>query len=193
MDKQTALSNFFELTLKSLLSGEKVLVVALDKLANKAYSRELKEALREHQKETVNQVKRLEKIFTMLELPAESNRVLEAEGLLEKGKEVIKSVVNLSFTKGNTMIEGLVNQTVETLDHLHNKDIIDYVIVSSAELIEQAELIAYRTALNMAEIFEYREVEKLLKETLAEEKHAYSNMHKLLKNESEALVSIAKA
>lgn len=193
MDKQTALSNFFELTLKSLLSGEKVLVVALDKLANKAYSRELKEALREHQKETVNQVKRLEKIFTMLELPAESNRVLEAEGLLEKGKEVIKSVVNLSFTKGNTMIEGLVNQTVETLDHLHNKDIIDYVIVSSAELIEQAELIAYRTALNMAEIFEYREVEKLLKETLAEEKHAYSTMHKLLKNESEALVIIAKA
>jgi ferritin-like metal-binding protein YciE len=185
MNKQEALKNFFEITLRGLLSGEKMLVEALDKLAEKASSDELKRALRQHQKETVKQVERLEGIFNYLDIEKTKNRVEEAEGVINKGKEALKSLANFSFKKGEGIIERLINQGDEVLEHFGKTEILNYAIASGNQLIEQAEILGYITAINMAEALGCEKVIEPLKRSLKEEKDAFAIMNEIAKKESE--------
>lgn len=188
MTIQESLHSFFIICLRNLLNGEKVLKDELTKLAKKASSDDLQSALLHHQKETVEQEKRLLKILNTLENEqAAQDSSTEAGKILIKGKETLKHIGALVFKKENATIETLVEHTKSILNHFTKTDIIDYVIASMCQLIEQVEIVEYKTTLTIAELFEFKQAIPLLKHTLKEEESAFNQLTKIAQKETAAL------
>ena len=75
--------------LRDLYSAENQLVKALPKLAKAAEDDELEQAFSEHLEETTGQVKRLNKVFSLLEQKPTGKHCDGMEGLIEEGKEAM--------------------------------------------------------------------------------------------------------
>ena len=140
------LDELLEDQLKDLYSAESQLLKALPKLAKKASSQTLKDAMQEHLEETQGQVERLDKIGKILEIKLTGKKCKAMEGLIEEGKEVLEE-------KGQSPV-------------------IDAALIGAAQRVEHYEMAAYGTAKAMAEHLGHDKVAKLLDETLAEESAA---------------------
>lgn len=75
--------------LKDLYSAEQQITKALPKVIRAAESAELKDALRHHFDETLEQVRRLEQIFDRLGTSGKGEKCHGMEGVLEEGAEMI--------------------------------------------------------------------------------------------------------
>lgn len=140
------LEDLFLHELKDVLHAEKQIVKALPKLAKAASSELLKAAFEQHLEETKSQITRLEEIFQQIEKPARAKRCVGMEGLLEEGSELI------------------AEEPAEA--------VLDAGLIASAQKVEHYEICAYGTLVTYAEQLGMKKAAKLLKETLAEEKHA---------------------
>ncbi len=136
---------FFE-TLKDLYYVEKKLVKTLPKMAEKASSGELKQAIEDHLAETRTHVQRLEQVFELLDKRAEA-KTCEA-------------------------LEGLIREADETTGEIEDQQTLDAAIISSAQTVEHYEIARYGTLACWAAEIGNTEIAELLEQTLEEEKAA---------------------
>src|SRR5690606_34073074 len=80
----------FMSSLQDLYDAEKQILEALPKMAKQASSRELRQALERHQRETEGQIERLEDIFEMMDQRAKGKSCEAIEGLIEEGEEMME-------------------------------------------------------------------------------------------------------
>ena len=140
------LNDLFVETLKDLYYVEKKLMKTLPKLAEKATSPELKQAMEEHLEETETHVQRLEQIFELLDQRA-SAKTCEA-------------------------LEGLIREADEVTGEIDDEQTMDAALISSAQTVEHYEIARYGTLACWAAEIGNTEVAELLEQTLEEEKAA---------------------
>jgi ferritin-like metal-binding protein YciE len=139
--------SFEELFIKELsdiYSAEVQLTRALPKLAKAASDDELKQAFKDHARETEGQVQRIEKI-------------VKAEGL------------KLKRVKCAAM-EGLIEESQEAMDEIEEGPLLDVSLIMGAQKVEHYEIAAYGSLVELAKLLEYDKAVKLLSDTLDEEK-----------------------
>ena len=132
--------------LKDIYSAEKQLLKALPRLAKKATNPQLKRAIEQHQKETEEQVHRVEQAFQAMDRPARSATCEAMAGLVEEGEEVLKRDAE--------------------------PDVLDAMIIAAAQKIEHYEIASYGTVCTWADMLGLTNVSAPLKQTLSEEKQA---------------------
>ncbi len=144
MDKMESLEHLLIHELKDVYNAEKQLVKTLPKVAKKAGSPELKQAIEEHLEQTEEHVSRLEQVFEMLGESAKSVKCKGMEGILDEGAEVLKM-------KGTP-------------------DTLDAAIIMAAQKVEHYEIAAYGSMATWADMMGRKDIKRLLGETLEEEK-----------------------
>src|SRR5205823_10164169 len=144
--KLPTLDKLFEDQLKDIYSAESLIIKALPKMAKRASSGELKEALTSHLQETKQQVERL-------------NRIAEGLGRKLTGKKC-------------KAMERLIQEGAEVLEADGPDPVIDAAIIAAAQRVEHYEISAYGTARALAEQLGHEEIAELLQETLDEESAA---------------------
>jgi ferritin-like metal-binding protein YciE len=142
--------------LKDLYSAENQITKALPKLAKASTSEDLRAAFESHLGETEEQIKRLEEIFTMLDVSPKGKTCVAMKGLLEEGSEVLEDTQ-----------EGAVR---------------DAAMISAAQRVEHYEMAGYGSVRTYAELLGQDEIVALLSETLEEEKSADSKLTEISKS-----------
>ncbi|SRR5581483_7101855 len=140
--------------LRDLLSAELQIVQALPKMIEAAENKELKKAFSSHLGETKKQVRRLEKIFKLMNIAKKSKFCKAARGLIQECKEVLG-------------------------DHRKKSALRDAALIAKAQRIEHYEISAYGTAHAFAKELKLYEVASLLQETLEEESGADSKLSRI--------------
>ena len=130
--------------LKDLYSAEKQILQALPKMAKAATSPELKKAFQTHERQTQEQIKRIEQIFDGgLEGSPAGKKCKGMEGLLEEGKEVME----------------------EDMPDM----VRDAALIGAAQRVEHYEMAAYGTVRELAKRLGLNDAARLLQTTLDEE------------------------
>jgi ferritin-like metal-binding protein YciE len=132
--------------LKDLYSAESQLVKALPKMAKRASSTALKNAIENHLHETEGHVQRLQQIGEILDRKLTGQKCAAMRGLVDEGGEMLKA-------------DG-------------DDSIIDAGIVAAAQRVEHYEIAAYGSARKLGELLGHQQVVELLQQTLDEEKAA---------------------
>lgn len=143
MEKMDSMEALLLHELKDVYSAEKQVLKALPKVAKKASSPQLQAAIEKHLGETEGQIKRLEKIFELLEETPKATKCKGMAGILEEGEETMEQ-------KG----------TPETLD---------VAIIMSAQKVEHYEITTYGSLATFADLVGRPDIKALLVETLKEE------------------------
>jgi ferritin-like metal-binding protein YciE len=143
MKGKKTFEDLFHDELRDILDGERQITKALPKMIKAASNPELKEILEKHLSETEGQIDRLEKIFSICEIPLRAKKCEAIQGLLEEG-ETLLSECEPSAT-------------------------CDAGIIASAQKVEHYEIATYGTLRTFAEVLDFDESAKLLQETLDEE------------------------
>ena len=144
--KLPTIAKLLEDQLKDLHSAETQLVKALPKMAKKASSAALKDAITSHLDETKQQVERLDTIGEKLGIKLTGKKCKAMVGLIEEGAEVLEA-------------EG-------------PEPVIDAAIIAAAQRVEHYEISAYGTARALAEQLQDSDTASILQETLDEESAA---------------------
>ena len=139
-----SLEALFEDTLRDMYYAEKKLTRILPKMAKKATSEELAEALTSHAQETEGQVERLQQVFEILGNKPQGKTCPGINGILEEGAEILGE-----FKKAPALDAGLV---------------------AAAPAVEHYEISRYGTLRTWAEELGLDDAVSLLEETLEEEK-----------------------
>jgi ferritin-like metal-binding protein YciE len=165
----SSLSDVLADQLKDLYSAESQLVKALPKIASRASSPALKQAIKRHLEETRGHVERLEEAGELLDCKLTGKKCGGMEGLLGEGEEALAA-------KGAGSL-------------------IDAAIVAAAQRVEHYEIAAYGAARTIAQVLGSRAVAKLLQQTLEEEKAANKKLTEIVENDvyPEALQVNAKS
>lgn len=132
--------------LKDIYYAENQIVKSLPKLVKKATNRDLTTGLKDHLKETKNQITRL-------------NQVFEKMGQKPQGVQC-------------PAIDGLIKEADEIAGEVADTDVLDAAIVGSAQTVEHYEIARYGTLIAWAESLGRDDVIRLLTTNLNEEKAA---------------------
>lgn len=147
------LEDAFVQELRDLLHAEKQITKALPRMAKKAESAQLRKAFEEHQKQTEEQVQRLEQVFELLDLAPRAKKCEAMEGLLSEGKEIMSEA---------------------------EAEVMDAALIASAQKVEHYEIASYGTVCTWAEQLGCeRKILDLLKRSLAEEKETDEKLTRL--------------
>lgn len=139
--------------MKDLLSAEKQFRDALPKLAEAASDRDLARAFEDHREETVRQITRLEKGFTLLDRAPRSKKCEGASGITKEGDAVIEE-------DGEPAAK-------------------DVMLAAAGRKTEHYEIASYQAAIAWARMLGQDDLVRLLEETLREEKAADSKLEEL--------------
>ena len=151
--QEKQLDELFHETLKDIYFAEKKLLTALPKMAKAAHSKELQAAFKKHTKETAGQVKRLEKVFKMIDAAPRGKTCEAINGLVDEGKEIMTD-----FKKSPAHDAGLL---------------------AAAQAVEHYEISRYGTLSAWASKLGLLDAAALLDETLQEEKNTDAALSKL--------------
>ena len=132
--------------LKDLYNAEKQLTKAVPKMAKNATSRQLRDALTSHLRETQNQVRRLEQAMRLLEEKPAGKLCDGMQGIIKEGNKMIEEVAD--------------------------GPVLDACIIAGAQRAEHYEIGAYGTCIAWAKAMGHAQVVRLLTQTLNEEKAA---------------------
>lgn len=143
MAEKTLQDAFYE-TLKDVYYAEKQSVRALKKSAKAAEFAELKEAFNHHAEESATQVERLVQVFEAISKPARA-KTCEA-------------------------MQGLTSEMEEDLEDFGQTQAADDVLIGCAQAMEHYEIARYGLLRTWAEKLGLQNAEKLLAQTLEEEK-----------------------
>ena len=138
-----SLNDLFVETLKDLYYVEKKLVKTLPKMAAKASSEELKDAIESHLAETQTHVQRLEQVFELIGKTPRGKTCDAILGIIEEGKEIMEEY------KGT--------------------EALDAGLISAAQAVEHYEIARYGTLKAWAQQLGLKDAVKLLDQTLQEE------------------------
>ncbi|MCO6045016.1 ferritin-like domain-containing protein [Aeoliella sp. ICT_H6.2] len=144
--KFDTLNDLFVDQVKDLYDAEQRLTKAIPHMVEAAQSPELKSAFEHHLKETEGQVKRLEKVFELIDTKPDRETCDAMKGLLSEGDEV--------------------------LDSDGDPSVIDAALIAAAQRVEHYEMAGYGTARTLARQLGLEQVAELLQQTLNEESAA---------------------
>lgn len=152
--KTQTLNQLFVDELEDMYNSENQIVESLPKMIKAASYEDLKKALSKHLKETQNQVVRLEKIFSLLDLPAKENPCEAMEGILKEANELVEGKSKTATT--------------------------DAAIICAAQKVEHYEIASYGTLRSFAKYLDLDdEIIDLIQETLDEEGEADKALTKI--------------
>jgi ferritin-like metal-binding protein YciE len=154
--KLNSFEDLFYCLLCDIYEVENQLVKDIPILSKRAHSKELKETLQAHLSETKEQVKRLDKIFKIINKQP-------------KRMEWASDVKNLFADAQAFLIEN------------ESSMLLDAAIIAIAQRIEHFEIATYGTLREFANVLDYDEVDSILKDTIKEEGHADKLLTKLAK------------
>jgi len=140
--------------LMELYSAEQQIAKALPKMVKVTHNTELRAAFELHSKQTAGHVKRLNKIFTLLNKNAET---ADCEPITE----MVKQADSLA---GNRQSDPAI---------------VDAALISAAQKVEHYEIALYGTARSHAQLLGYRKIGDILTETLREEEETDALLTKL--------------
>jgi len=147
--KENQLEKFFLDQLKDIYYAEQQLVKALNEMKSQCTTEELEDAFEDHQKVTERQVKRLEKVFQLLEEKPEGKKCEAMDGLIKEGKTIISETKQGSMTR-------------------------DAALIIAAQKIEHYEIATYGGLVALALTLGKRRAAGLLDKTLQEEEETDS-------------------
>jgi len=153
MEKLDSLQSLLLHEVKDLYHAEKQLVKALPKVAEKASSPQLKNAVEEHLQQTEGHVNRLEEIFRMLGEPAKGTKC-----------------------KG---MAGILSEAEDTMDYKATPETLDAAIIMSAQKVEHYEIAGYGSAATWAGLLGRNDIKNLLGQTLQEEEQTDKKLTEL--------------
>lgn len=143
--EEGALMELFTNSLKDINWAEKQLVKALKKMSKAATSEELAQAFEEHMAQTEGHVERLVQVFEALGKKPTSKKCDAMEGLIAEAEE-------------------LIEETEE------GTEVRDAALIAAAQKVEHYEIATYGTLRTLAGNLGLTKVQKLLQQTLDEEK-----------------------
>lgn len=129
--------------LKDLWSAEKQILQALPKMIKAAGAKPLKQGFRDHERQTKEHVRRLERILKSLDASPRGKKCVGMEGLLKEGSELIKEKPEA--------------------------DVLDAGLISAAQHVEHYEMAGYGTVRTWAKLLGHSDHAQLLQQTLNEE------------------------
>jgi ferritin-like metal-binding protein YciE len=129
--------------LRDLYSAENQILKALPKMHAAAGHAELKAAFRQHQAETEEQVRRLERIFERL---GEKPGGVTCEGM-----------------------KGLLKEGEKTMKEKADSDVLDAALIADAQRVEHYEIAGYGCVRTYARMLGFQQDVELLQRTLDEE------------------------
>jgi ferritin-like metal-binding protein YciE len=147
------MEDLFLHTLQDVYYAENQIVKSLPTMIDKATNRELASGLRNHLRETENQVSRLDEVFQEL-------------GQEPRGTDC-------------PAMDGLIKEADEVAGEVEDKQVLDAAIIGSAQAIEHYEISRYGTLIAWAEELGHDDVVRLLNATLKEEKAADKKLNTL--------------
>jgi ferritin-like metal-binding protein YciE len=147
------LDDLFHDTLKDIYFAEKKILIALPKMAKAAHSQDLRAAFEKHHSETQGQVKRLERVFDMIDKKPQGKTCDAIIGLVEEGQEVMKEY------KGSPAL--------------------DAGLLAGAQAVEHYEISRYGTLKTWANELGLGDAVGLLDATLQEEKKTDAALTKI--------------
>jgi len=156
MASQKTVKDLLEDEVKDLYSAEKQLTKAIPKMAKGSNDPTLKQAFKDHLKETEGQVTRLEEVAKLLEMKPTGKKCVGMEGCIQEGAEALEE-------------EG-------------NETILDLGIIGAGSRVEHYEMAGYMTAIALAQRLKATEVVSLLGQSLAEEEGAEQKLRKIAAN-----------
>ncbi|HEY8936585.1 MAG TPA: ferritin-like domain-containing protein [Cyclobacteriaceae bacterium] len=142
---KTDLLEFFTAETKDIYWAENYLIKTLPKMQEAATSQELKDAFAAHLEQTKNHVKRLEKVFDLLEKDAKAKKCDAMEGIVDEGEEIIEET-----DEGTTAR--------------------DVGLIMAAQKVEHYEIATYGGLIQIARTLAREDIAEILDETLREEK-----------------------
>lgn len=141
------LQQFFVGQLQDIYRAEQKLANVLPKMEEAASSDELKQAFSSHLQETKNHLSRLEKVFRLIDTPAEGRKYSAIAGIADEGQAVIDE------TEANTTAR-------------------DIGLIFASQKAEHYEIATYGGLVQLARTLGYTDAAELLSITLAEEQKA---------------------
>lgn len=133
-----------EHTIQDLYSAEQQALEAMPQLMQQVQNEQLRQAFQVHQRETEQQVQRLEQIAQQLGIDPEGETCMAMQGLVEEAQDL--------------------------LSQLEPGDLADAAIIGAAQKMEHYEIASYGTARTLAQQAGQSQVADLLEQTLNEEK-----------------------
>ena len=149
--------------LRDLYDAENRLVDSLPKMEEAASDRQLKDAFRDHLKETKNHVSRLEAAFKELGEESKRESCEAMKGLVKEAEQMVEA-------KGDPAVK-------------------DAALIAAAQRVEHYEMAGYGAARSIADELGHHKVAQLLQETLSEE----GNADKTLTKVSESWINVQAA
>lgn len=155
-DAAKSLDDLFEDCLKDALWAENAMKGALPLMIKNTTSKELKNALEEHLKETKNQIKVIKEVFKSIGVKAEEEKCDAMQGLLDEG--------------------------VGILEGTEPGHVRDAGIIAACRKVEHYEIASYETMSIYAQLLGNKEAKQLILEVLKQEKDADKLLNKLAKS-----------
>lgn len=149
------LDDLFHDTLKDIYFAEKKIVTTLPKMAKAAQHPELKAAFEKHKSETEEQIRRLEKVFALIDKKPQGKTCAAIMGITEEGAEIMKEY------KGSPAL--------------------DAGLLAAAQAVEHYEISRYGTMCTWAAEMGMSEAKNLLGQTLGEEEATDKALTKIAK------------
>lgn len=154
MKQNQDLFQLFVEELKDILSCEHQIIQSLPNFIHLASSKDLKEALASHLRETEQQAHRLQKIFSLLNIPTKEKMCEGMRGILSEGSRIVKDQA-----KG---------------------PILDATIISASQKVEHYEIASYTGLRSFATHLNLdKKIIELLQENLHEESAADKKLTKI--------------
>ena len=154
--KLNTLRDLYVEQLRDLYDAEKQLTKALPKMAKASTSPKLKEAFETHLRETEGHVKRLEQVFTALDMAPRGKKCKAMQGLIEEGSEMMEENAE--------------------------PEVMDAGLIAAAQRVEHYEMAGYGTVRTYAQTLGEKHAVTLLQQTLDEEKHADELLTQIAEN-----------
>ena len=142
--KENLLEKFFMDQLKDIYYAEQQLLKALNDMRSASTTEELEDAFEEHHKQTERQVKRLDKVFQLMDQKPEGKKCEAMDGLIKETKTIINE------TKEGTMTR-------------------DAALIIAAQKVEHYEIASYGGLVALALTLGKHRVANLLDKTLQDE------------------------
>ncbi len=139
--------------LQDIYHAEKQLVKALPKMAKKAKSDQLRQAVEHHLEQTKGHVQRLEQVFEKLDAKPRAKRCEAMEGLIAEAEELMGEIAT--------------------------PEVLDAAMIGAAQKVEHYEIASYGTLSTLAQELGHTEAARLLEQTLNEEKAADQKLNQI--------------
>jgi ferritin-like metal-binding protein YciE len=135
--------DLFVHTLQDIYYAENQITKALPTMIQKASNPQLRQGFETHLRETENQVKRLEQIFSKL---GRSPKAVDCPA-----------------------IDGIIEEAKDVAGEISDKRVLDAALVASAQAVEHYEITRYGTLIAWAKQLGHQDCVSLLQQTLGEE------------------------